>query len=137
MKRYLSLFVFLTLSISALNALEGVISFEALEAKVKALENRLNEICSEKEDDSCVISLISACPCEKEWLVRLDILYWQSRVGGTGFAYSNWKPSVELPLQGRTRKIDFGWDWGVRAGIGRNFYHDEWDLNLTYTLFSN
>ena len=32
-----------------------------------------------------------------------------------------------LPLKGRKKSMDFGWDWGLRVGIGYNFDKDGWD----------
>ncbi len=80
---------------------------------------------------------VPCCPEEKEWSARLDILRWYSRTGGTEFAYSNIDQDLEKSFRGRKKDLDFGWGWGIRAGVGRKFCGTPWDLELVYTLFKD
>ncbi len=73
----------------------------------------------------------------KGWNIDLDVFYWKGKVGGTEYAYSDNDPVTSLPIRGRTKNMDFSWDWGVRLGLGYNFLHDGWDALLSYTWFDN
>ncbi|MEX0961253.1 MAG: Lpg1974 family pore-forming outer membrane protein [Simkaniaceae bacterium] len=117
-----------------------MISIEKLEEKIENLENRLDGITSQNDqNDTNAITLTSARPEVegKKWFATFDLLYWHPRVGGTTYAYTNWRPSIDLPIKGRTRKIKFKWDVGLRAGLGYNFCHDKWDIFLNYTYFDS
>ena len=69
--------------------------------------------------------------------ILADILYWHAKVGGTEYAYSDQDPIASLPIKGRTKSIDFGWDWGLRFGLGYNFDYDSWDVSGQYTWFDS
>lgn len=40
------------------------------------------------------------------------------------------------PSQGKMNTLGFGWDWGLRVGVGTYFKHDGWNVGLLYTYFN-
>jgi len=82
------------------------------------------------------------CTCPG-WFIAVDVIYWHPKVGGTEYAYTDSSPVLlaapvatvanGLPVSGRTKDVDFGWDWGFKVGIGYNFQHDGWDVFALYT----
>ncbi len=72
--------------------------------------------------------------------IIVDPLYWHAKVGETEYAYTEefaGTPQNLLfpPHHGALKHNDFGWDWGVRVGLGYNLCRDMWDINLNYTWF--
>lgn len=120
-------------------ALEGMSTIEQLERQIQELQEKVADITAPTDLGRNALQLVSARPDVNgtKWFVTADILYWHPRVSGTAFAYTNSRPTVAIPIKGRTKKIDFGWEWGFRFGIGRNFCHDKWDLYLNYTNFDS
>lgn len=119
-------------------ALDGMMTFEQLEAQVRELQEKVANITAETELNTNALVLRTANPDIEEgscWFATADILYWHPKVGGTAFAYSNSVRNVNLPVKGRAKKIDFDWEWGFRIGLGRNFCHDQWDAYVNYTRF--
>ena len=79
------------------------------------------------------------------WFIWVEPLYWHAKVGATEYAYTDKVVNATLvnqqdyylraPIQGCVKHEEFGWDWGVRVGLGSYFFHDNWDINLNYTWF--
>lgn len=108
------------------------------EARVTELENQMQQVRTETAMHTYGANTASARPVvdnTDQWFVLLDVLYWRTKVGGTDYAYSDQDPTASLPIKGRTKHMGFGWDWGVRAGLGYNFDHDSWDVRAQYTWF--
>lgn len=101
-----------------------------LEKEVEELQEKLHELLVEQARPSANPSIIGDV-----YFVTFDVLYWYARTNGTQFAYSNSATSAAMPLKGRTKDIDFTWEWGLRAGIGKNLDHDKWDLYASFTLY--
>lgn len=101
-----------------------------LEEEVKELQEQLHEVLVKQSQSSANPDIIG-----KVYFVTADLLYWYARTNGTAFAYSNHTTTVDVPLRGRTKDIDFDWQSGLRVGIGMNLGHDEWDLYAAFTLF--
>lgn len=108
-----------------------------MDSRVTQLENQMQQVRTETAMGTYGAKTATARPevDGRGIFFTLDVLYWRANVGGTEFAYSDNDPSGSIPIKGRTKDIDFGWDWGVRAGIGYNFEHDGWDIRLKYTWF--
>jgi len=101
-----------------------------LEKEVEELQEKLHELLVEQARPSANPSIIGDV-----YFVTFDALYWYARTNGTAFAYSNSTPTANMPLKGRTKDISFNWEWGLRAGIGKNLDFDKWDLYGTFTIY--
>jgi hypothetical protein len=72
-----------------------------------------------------------------DWFLFGTALWWRADEGGTDWAIREEATLVghNLDIKEHNRKLEFGWDWGFRAGIGYNMVHDQWDTMLYYTWF--
>lgn len=122
----------------------GVLSLEArglngnFEEDHYDIEIKIDSAITENKDlKTETVELTTARPelVEKNWFVNWDVFLWHAKVGGTSFAFSNNRSSIDIPIQGRTERIPFEWDFGFRAGIGRQFQHDKWSTFLSFTYF--
>ncbi len=64
-------------------------------------------------------------------------IWWQSKVGNSGYAYSGTADGDLIPLgtsvsSGVLQNPDFGFEPGVKVGLGGHFDHDGWDLSAEY-----
>jgi len=107
------------------------------EARLTELENQMQQVRTETAMDTYGANTASARPNVdgRNWFIMLDVLYWRTKIGGTEYAYSDQDPIASLPISGRTKHMEFKWDWGIRAGLGYNFEYDCWDLRGQYTWF--
>lgn len=81
------------------------------------------------------------------WYIWIDPLYWHAKVGATEYAYTDKVTNalfinqqeyyLRAPINGRVKHEEFGWDWGLRVGLGSYFFHDNWDINVNYTWFES
>ena len=71
--------------------------------------------------------------CGATWFITAEALYWHAKSGGTEYAIK--LDSAVYPQKGNVKDCDYGWDWGLRVGLGRYLPHDDWYLYLTYTWF--
>ncbi len=113
---------------------------QSFDERVTFLEKRVDKVITKNETlKTEVLETTTARPdqTEKQWFLNFDILYWHAKVGGTSFAYSNERASIDLPIQGYTKRIPFNWDFGFKVGIGKHFEHDKWSSSLTFTYFKS
>ncbi|MBS0621150.1 MAG: hypothetical protein JSS61_06800 [Verrucomicrobia bacterium] len=61
-----------------------------------------------------------------QWYLAGDMLWWHVEEGGNEIA-------VLYGDDSKTRSLDFNWNFGFRAGIGKTFNREKWDLFLGYT----
>lgn len=108
-----------------------------MDSRVSQLEDQMQQVRTETAMGTYGAQTATARPDVdgRGWFLSFDILYWHAKVGGTEFAYSDNSPAATLPIKGRTKDVDFDWDWGFRVGAGYNFAHDGWDAYLHYTWF--
>ena len=131
------------LSLAALSV--SAISFAAtdMETRVRELEKEMKEVRSQTAAKTYGAYATSARPENdgKGFFVTFDVLYWQSLVEGTQFAYLEGcdAPSAyPLPVNSDVKGIPFNnWTWGFRAGAGYKFDHGEWDVYANFTYFKN
>lgn len=84
---------------------------------------------------TCPVVLTSARPCSNVGIYLFgDALYWHADIGNSDWAFVNHNSAASV-ASGPNKDVDFGWDWGFRAGIGFNMDHDYWDTNFYYTWF--
>jgi hypothetical protein len=131
------------LSLAALSV--SAISFAAtdMETRVRELEKEMKEVRTQTAAKTYGAYATSARPENdgKGFFVTFDVLYMQSLVDGTQFAYLEGcdAPSANaLPINSDVKNITFNkWDWGFRAGAGYKFDHGEWDVYANFTYFKN
>jgi len=125
------------IAIASLLATSAAFAAMDMDSRVSQLENQMQQVRTETAMGTYGAQTATARPevDGRGWFLTLDVLYWHAKVGGTEFAYSDNDPAATLPIRGRTKDIDFEWDWGFRVGLGYNFAHDGWDAYLHYTYF--
>jgi len=127
----------ISIAIASLVASSTVFAAMDMDSRVTQLENQMQQVRTETAMGTYGAQTASA-RAEVDgygWFFNFDVLYWHAKVGGTEFAYTDQDPRAQLPVKGRTKDIDFEWDWGIRVGLGYNFDHDGWDLRGQYTWF--
>lgn len=108
-----------------------------LDSQMKDLIAKLDEFVVETPLGEDAIELTSAVPDVGgvNWYGFIDVLFWRAKVAGTKYAYSNSRFSTNQPVLGRAKECEFGWDWGLRLGVGRNFNHDQWSASGEFTYY--
>lgn len=123
------------LSIAAAFAISTSGFAASMDSRVSNLEKEMKQVRTETATGTYG-GLTASARAEvdgKGWSLMLGPIYQHARVNGTEFAYTDDDPSGSLPINGRTKDVDFDWDWGIKAAIGYNFEHDLWDIKMTYT----
>lgn len=113
-------------------------AFVDTDARLDELEHKMSQVRAETAIEGRYGAETASARVEVDgegWFIIGDILYWQTRVGGTEFAYSDKHSNAILPISGRTKDMEFDWDWGLRVGLGYHFAHDRWDVSAQYTWF--
>lgn len=64
-----------------------------------------------------------------EWLI------WTTKEEGTEFAITTSSSHPGILQGAESQSIHFGWDFGVRAGMGVHLPQDDWDVEVAYTYF--
>lgn len=119
--------------IASLSALETNSSrIEVLEKEIEVLKEDLRAMMLKQAKPSANPSIM-----RDEWFVIVEPIYWYQRTNGTQFAYSNSSLVTTLPLKGRTKDINFSWNWGIRVGFGKNIAFDQWDIFGHFTFYRN
>jgi hypothetical protein len=67
--------------------------------------------------------------------ITAEALYWNVKQSGLEFAIKQNNRNTTT-LVGKEYSTGNAWDWGVRAGIGYNMMHDDWDVEAVYTHFN-
>lgn len=112
------------------------------------------EICSEKtispqpvEKSFCAVETSKECyePYEgydfsfeepaTDRYIEVTPFYMYPKAEGTAFSYSQKDDNTSLPTEAVTNNLSLRPGWGFDIGIGRNFYHQDWDVNLKYSYF--
>lgn len=129
----------LSVSALALATCASVFAGPDLDTRVCDLEKQMKQVRTETASMTYGANTASARPDVEGqgFFLSFDILYWQSRIGGTEYAYTDDSPTGVKPVNGRVKEMDFNWDWGLRAGIGYNFDHGDWDIYANFTYFTN
>ncbi|PCI77185.1 hypothetical protein COB21_03360 [Candidatus Aerophobetes bacterium] len=71
------------------------------------------------------------------WFVGFDVLYWKSNFSNNDYVQGSTDPAAGLPNVGEVYNIGYDWDWGVKARLGYQFDHDNWDTSIRYNWFSS
>lgn len=115
----------------------GALSATEMEDKVMQLEGQMQQVHTTTAIGTCGArtALARAEVDGQGWFITADVLYWQARVCGTEYAYSDDGPSANYPIKGDTKTASFDWEWGLRVGLGYNLDYDGWDIRTRYTWF--
>lgn len=113
-----------------------------LETRVVELEKKIDMISTTTATGVYGVKTASARaePDGYGWNLSLDVLYWQTKLGGAAYGQVNNAYGLNVsPINTRevTQEPRFKWDFGVKFGIGYNFDYDKWDSRLEYTYFRN
>lgn len=106
--------------------------------RISDLEKQMLEIGAHHPSGVFGANFSASDPLDSEWELSAEALLWQAKVGGTQYAYSVAKLSVDTPtypLSGTISEMSFPWSWGFRFGLGKEKIHDDCDLYLNYTRF--
>ncbi|MCB1110174.1 MAG: MOMP family protein [Chlamydiia bacterium] len=118
-------------------------AFAGIDDRLDTLEKDMQEVSARNPQDTLGASFVTSRPEVKgnNWFLTLDITYWHTKMGGTEYAYSlqpNFSGNVLLPqINGDMKENDFGWDVGVKVGLGYKTPHDAWDIYARYTYFNS
>lgn len=111
-----------------------------LETRVQELEKKMDTISTVTPEGLLGLrpAPARAEPNGNGWFLSVDALYWQTKVDGIQYATTNDQVSEEfVHRNGTVREPTFDWAFGVKAGIGYNFFYDGWEMNAEYTYFQN
>ncbi|MBS0603839.1 MAG: hypothetical protein JSS60_02245 [Verrucomicrobia bacterium] len=108
------------------------------DSRVTVLESQMNEISMRTAHGNIGAKTASASPQiqGEYWYFTGDMLWWHADEGGMDYA-ELWEntPTRAPAVAVDNRRLNFKWDYGFRAGIGKIFAHDKWDLQLNFTWF--
>lgn len=109
------------------------------DSRLQQLEQQMKQVRTETASGTYGARTASARP-EVDGagvFFMVDALLWKANVGGSEYCYTDSSPVAAYPLSGSIKDVDFGWDWGVKVGLGYNFEHDNWEADLLFTYFSS
>ncbi len=116
-------------------------AYSSMDERISQLEKEMNEVGEINIMGNFGTSFTTArTEGKKGVFIFVDPLYWHAKVGGTEFTTTeefaaNINDRSHPPNNGVLKYNDFGWDWGIRVGLGYNLARDMWDVNLNYTWF--
>ena len=128
------------IALATLAVMPVAFSGSDLHSRVEQLEKQMDQVGTENAFGGYGANTASARPSKdnnNNLYITGDLLYWTSKVGGTGFAVSENAISPRYPIEGTTGDVGTDWGLGFRVGLGYNFCHDNWDLYVTYTNYSS
>lgn len=127
-----------SLSVAALAVSAAAFAGSDLDSRVRELEKEMKEVRTGNPSKTFGANTAPARPEVQgtDFFVSFDVFYWQAKVGGTEYCYSNGSSSGSMPEKGTVYDGNPEWDWGFRAGLGYNFEHGQWDVFANYTYFS-
>jgi len=113
-------------------------AFAGIDSRVSVLEAQMNEISTRTAHGNIGAKTASASPqiLGENWYFTGDMLWWHADEGGTDYAQVAKNGILSAPSSPvKNHKLTFDWDFGFKAGIGKIFAHDKWDLFLNFTWF--
>ncbi|MEM8727997.1 MAG: Lpg1974 family pore-forming outer membrane protein [Chlamydiota bacterium] len=105
---------------------------EVLEKEIEILKEELRSILVRQSRPGANPGVM-----RDEWLLHIEPIYWYHRTNGTQFACSNRSLTTPFVLKGKTKDMNFGWNWGFRIGAGKNIGFDQWDIFGHFTFYRN
>jgi len=123
----------------ALAASVSVFAATDTDTRLQQLEQQMKQVRTETASGTYGAKTASARP-EVDGAgayFMIDAVVWKANVGGSEYAYTDNDALAAYPLSGSMKDVDFGWDWGVKVGLGYNFEHDNWEADFLFTYFSS
>lgn len=125
-------------------------AYRDMDERLDSLETQMKEISSTNPQETLGAAFTTSRPETKNtrFFGFMDVIYWHPKMGGTEYAYTG-DYSIDLsvpqkgpiiralPPKGDVKENDFGWDLGLKAGLGYKTPHDSWDLLGRYTWLSS
>ena len=129
----------------------SAIAYQDLDDRLDVLEKEMKEISARNPQGTVGAGFTTARPdtVGNNWFIFADVIYWHPKMGGTEFAITyNTSDFISLPPivnnaalshrpDGDYKENDFGWDLGLKAGLGYKTPHDSWDILGRYTWFQS
>lgn len=123
-----------------------VSAYVDMDDRLNELETQMKEVSARNPAETLGASFVGARP-ETEgthFYATFDVTYWHTKIGGTEFGITSNGFDAETPPPqflslhpgGDLKENDFGWDVGLKAGLGYKTPHDKWDVFLRYTWLS-
>ncbi|MEI8300442.1 MAG: Lpg1974 family pore-forming outer membrane protein [Chlamydiota bacterium] len=112
--------------------------FSNSDRRISELEKQMLEIGGYNPAGTFGAHFGNASLGNSDWEVGVDLLLWQTQVGGTEYAYSvnHIQPlGTGFPLKGKISQMTFDWNFGFRIGGGKQNLVKGSDLFLTYTYY--
>ncbi len=133
----LSLLVFVCYGLNLQAIFVSKTRMDDLENQVRVLQSQVNAVATQTALDTPGVNTATGNPevTGAKWYGTIEALYWHPKVMDTAFAYSNNITSHDVPIKGRTKRIKFDWEWGIRVGVGRLLDHDKWDVYLSFLCY--
>lgn len=121
----------------------GILQAES-EIRMKGLENRIDNL-EKLQTGGNRMDHLTPCAEPKvkngmDLYISADFIYWTARLDTLTYAKTGRGsfPNVLETKKGNVQSVDWSWDPGFKAGLGWNFCHGCWDMNLQYTwLYTN
>lgn len=123
----------------------SISAFAGIDERIDTLEQEMGQISARTPQDTLGVSFTPDQPqiSHSNWFLTFDVIYWHTKMGGTEYAYSLHttqtnaaQNTTALPVDGDTKDNDFGWDIGLKVGLGYKLsQHDDWDIYTRYTWF--
>ncbi|MCP5504729.1 MAG: MOMP family protein [Chlamydiales bacterium] len=120
-----------------------------MDDRLDILEKDMQEISARNPQNSLGASFTTSRfnTVGNNWYTTLSLIYWHPKMGGTEYAYTNTIDSIDIsisrpftisiqrpdPPHGSVKENDFGWDMGLKVGLGYKTPHDSWDVYARYT----
>lgn len=118
----------------------GILRAES-EIRMKGIENRVNNI-EKTQSGGNRMDRLTPCagPRVKNGMDLYftgDFVYWTARLDTLTYAKTSHRnPQNTGDLRkGNVQSVDWSWDPGFKVGLGWNFCHGCWDMNVQYTWF--
>lgn len=114
------------------------------EIRMKGIEHRVDSL-EKSHGSQNRMDRLTPCagPRVKDGMdlyISVDFIYWTARLDTLTYAKTGRGSLLgsEEVKKGSVLSVDWSWDPGFKAGLGWNFCHGCWDMNLQYTwLYTN
>lgn len=113
----------------------GLFAHESVEQRLSELEKEMADVYGKNTSGTAgaIFAPGKKSDADCGWYVDAEVLLWHVKSGATDWVIV-FDQNVP-PSNGNMKSLGFGWDWGLRVGLGKYFNHDGWDSELLYTYY--
>jgi hypothetical protein len=125
---------FFSILISTAFTMQGFTLFAESEIRMRSLENRIQILEEQKQQPPDSITP-HAGPRVQDGIdmsLSAAFIYWTARLDSLTYAKTGLGDATK---KGQVYEVDWKWDPGFKVGIGWDFCHGGWDMQLQYTWF--